>query len=116
MCLFIFDLIATIYSKLLGVRYTTYYYDGTQKDARVVHVNRAPWPGMAAMTLGNTILYKGARVPNAIIRHEMVHVAQWRRYGCLFPVLYLWASIKSLVKHGNTYWDNDFEVEARRAE
>ena len=116
MCIRIFDVLALVYAWLLGIRYTTWYFDGEHSPAKVIHVHRAPWPGMAAMTIGNTVIYNGTKVPNATIRHELVHVRQWHKHGCWFPILYLWASIKSLIRHGNLYLDNDFEVEARRAE
>lgn len=39
-----------------------------------------------------------------VLRHERVHVRQWRRYGFLFPVLYWSAGIDPL--------RNRFEIEA----
>ena len=45
------------------------------------------------------------------VRHEMVHIDQFRRYGkWRFTILYLLESIKK------GYWNNRFEVEARAAE
>jgi hypothetical protein len=45
------------------------------------------------------------------VRHEMVHIDQFRRYGNLkFVLLYIIESIRK------GYWNNRFEVEARRAE
>ena len=47
----------------------------------------------------------------AWVRHEMVHLDQFRRYGKLkFVILYICESIQ------NGYWNNRFEVEARMAE
>lgn len=43
-------------------------------------------------------------VSPTILRHELVHVRQWRRYGLLFPLLYLLAGIDPL--------RNRFEIEA----
>lgn len=45
------------------------------------------------------------------LRHELVHVAQFKRYGFVnFLLRYLWESIK------NGYRNNKFEVEARAGE
>lgn len=39
-----------------------------------------------------------------VLKHEEVHVRQWRRYGMLFPLLYLIAGANPL--------ENRFEIEA----
>jgi hypothetical protein len=45
------------------------------------------------------------------VRHEMVHIDQFRRYGNLkFALVYIFESIRK------GYWNNRFEVEARQAE
>jgi hypothetical protein len=45
------------------------------------------------------------------VRHELKHVEQFSYYGTIpFVIRYLWESIK------NGYYNNRFEVEARRAE
>jgi hypothetical protein len=45
------------------------------------------------------------------VRHEMVHLDQFRRYGkWRFVILYLLESVRK------GYWNNRFEVEARAAE
>lgn len=45
------------------------------------------------------------------VKHEMCHVHQFKKYGFLnFIIKYLWES----VKHG--YYNNKYEIEARRAE
>jgi hypothetical protein len=45
------------------------------------------------------------------VRHEMMHLQQFRRYGTLkFIFLYLLESIR------NGYYNNCFEIEARQAE
>lgn len=47
----------------------------------------------------------------AWLRHELCHVAQFKRYGFLpFIARYLWQSLR----HG--YYKNKYEVEARAAE
>jgi len=49
-----------------------------------------------------------------LIAHEATHVLQWKRYGLLFPLLYLLDSLWRAVTLGNYYSDNRFETEARR--
>ncbi|RYD98880.1 MAG: DUF4157 domain-containing protein [Sphingobacteriales bacterium] len=69
-----------------------------------------------AMVLGHTIYLSGATSADLLnnkswLRHELKHVEQQLRYGCLwFLVLYVWESIR----HG--YYNNRFEQEARAAE
>lgn len=53
--------------------------------------------------VGAVYLTRDAVTP-AVLRHERVHVAQWRRYGLLFPALY-WAA-------GIDATRNRFEIEA----
>lgn len=72
--------------------------------------------GQMAVTLGATIyLWRATRkdflAQPGWVRHELCHVAQFRRYGWLrFLGLYLWESML----HG--YRENAFEREARQAE
>ena len=47
-------------------------------------------------------------VTEPVLRHEAVHVEQWRRYGMLFPLLYALA--------GNDPLRNRFEIEAGLAD
>lgn len=69
-----------------------------------------------AMVLGKTIYLSGVSRADLLnnkswLRHELKHVEQQLRYGCLwFVFLYLWESIR----HG--YYNNRFEQEARGAE
>ena len=47
----------------------------------------------------------GDEVPSPrVLRHEAVHARQWRRYGLLMPLLYLFAGADPL--------RNRFEIEA----
>lgn len=65
----------------------------------------------AAVALGRTILVRpGVPVDARLLRHELVHVAQWSRAPFTFPFRYMRAHIR----HG--YGDNPYEVEARAAE
>ena len=45
-----------------------------------------------------------------MMRHELVHAAQWNRYKWRFPFIYIWYQFR----YG--YQRNPFEVEAREAE
>jgi len=44
--------------------------------------------GKAAITLGHIVIVRQDRVTDARIRHEMVHVKQWERYGPFFYIAY----------------------------
>lgn len=74
-----------------------------------------PMP-IAAITLGHVVL---ARRPSDLERtraHERVHVAQYVRWGALFPLLYLGESCRLLVRGRDPYRENRFEVEAGEVE
>jgi hypothetical protein len=65
----------------------------------------------AAVTLGSTIVVgPGVEIEDRLLRHELVHVRQWRRRPLAFPLLYALEH----VRHG--YRNNPYEVEARAAE
>lgn len=64
-----------------------------------------------AVTLGNHVFTRLEHLEESILRHEAVHVRQWKRHGVLrFACLYLWCHFR----YG--YRRNPFEVEARSAE
>lgn len=69
-------------------------------------------PGWAfprgGVCVGACFLTGDARPSDAVLRHEAVHRRQWRRYGFLMPVLYLFA--------GRDPLRNRFEIEAGLAE
>lgn len=46
--------------------------------------------------------------------HERVHVEQFERWGCLFPCVYFIAGVRAQRRGGSFYWDNPYEIEARR--
>ncbi|HWH34389.1 MAG TPA: DUF4157 domain-containing protein [Acidimicrobiales bacterium] len=63
-------------------------------------------PGSAAITVGSVISLRRRAAGNArLLRHELVHVAQWRRQGyARFVVTYLGAYLCwRLRRHG--HWD-----------
>lgn len=74
-------------------------------------------PGSAAITLGSLIsLRRSAASNRRLIRHELVHVAQWRRLGLRrFLVAYLGAYVRwRLLLHGHrsAYRRIPLEIEA----
>ena len=65
----------------------------------------------AAVTLGRTIVvHPDARMDGRLLRHELEHVRQWRRYPLTFPFRYVLCHLR----YG--YHDNPFERAAREAE
>ena len=72
------------------------------------------WLPFRAITLGHVIV--GTRRDElALLRaHEHVHVAQYERWGAAFFVAYLASSGWQCLRGRRAYWDNRFEVEARR--
>lgn len=67
------------------------------------------------MTLGHLVLVTKEAPPEVIV-HEMVHVRQTERWGPLFIPAYLVTMLAMRLRGKHPYWDNPFEVEARRAE
>lgn len=59
--------------------------------------------GRGGTTVGRVYLTADAVSP-AVLRHELVHVRQWRRHGLALPLLYLRA--------GRDPLGNRFEIEA----
>lgn len=69
----------------------------------------------AGIALGRYIFFIGS--PNdAQLKHELAHVAQQRDWGLWFFPLYGWYSLVSKFTHGTWYYQNKFEVAARKAE
>lgn len=69
--------------------------------------------GYCAITLGHLILTTSQASPQ-LLSHEMVHVGQAERCGPLFLPAYLLAMLVTRLHGRDPYWDNPFEVEARR--
>jgi hypothetical protein len=95
---------------------------GVQRVGRVVEfhggllswlLTRAPIAGGAsAMTLGHSVLARTAADLDRTRQHELVHVAQYERWGLLFVPVYLGCSAWLWLRGRNPYWDNPFEREA----
>jgi hypothetical protein len=67
-----------------------------------------------AITLGHVVLARTPRAMRRWRRHERVHVQQCERWGPAFFVAYLSAGAWQWARGRRAYWDNPFEVEARR--
>lgn len=73
-------------------------------------------PGFDAITLGSLICVRRGRVTVPLVRHELVHVRQWRRHG---PVGFLGRYIGSYLSgrlrrrgHRGAYLAIPLEIEA----
>jgi hypothetical protein len=71
------------------------------------------WP-FAAITFGHVILGTHVQELQRLRAHERVHVRQCERWGPLFLPAYLLAGAWQWLRRRDAYWDNPFEVEARR--
>lgn len=102
---------------------TSYLYTMDIKD---VHIKENAWIAkiaahklksvQVAITFGNTIYLHNISKENFLlqsswVRHELQHVAQFKKYGLLrFAYMY----VRESIKHG--YHDNKWEIEARQME
>ncbi len=77
---------------------------------------RSRMVGSSAMTLGHVVIGRTPAALAATRVHERAHVRQAERWGPLFVPAYLMASLLARLRGGHVYFDNPFEVEARRAE
>lgn len=74
-------------------------------------------PGAAAITIGSVVSIRTRAAGNEhLLRHELVHVEQWRRYGAIgFLRRYLGSYLRWRLR-GHGHWDAyrhiDLEVEA----
>lgn len=75
-------------------------------------LDRVGWA--SAITLGDIILYADARLIPLLHEHEMVHVRQGRTWGPFFLPAYVLELLFQWLRTGRGYWDNRFEVAARR--
>jgi hypothetical protein len=75
-----------------------------------------PGLSIAAITLGHVVLARNAADAERWRAHERVHVAQWARWGLLFPFAYLGAALVARLRGRDPYLDNPFEKEAFRSE
>jgi hypothetical protein len=71
-----------------------------------------PGVSIAAITLGHVVLAQNEGDVEEWRAHERVHVAQWARWGVLFPFAYLGASLVARLRGHDPYLENAFEREA----
>ena len=71
-----------------------------------------PPMSIAAITLGHVVLAQDEMLLDLTRAHERVHVRQYERWGCVFPLVYLAASGVALVQGREAYRGNVFEREA----
>jgi hypothetical protein len=74
----------------------------------------ARWLPFRAITLGHVVVAVSSRDLSACRRHELVHVRQYERWGVLFFPAYALSSLWQGLRGRRPYWDNWFEVQARR--
>lgn len=77
------------------------------------------WTGWGAHTIGNVVVLR-ANVDNdkgkIILRHEQEHVRQYMILGIFWPVFYFSAYLGlKFCRNSHPYYDNPFEIDARRA-
>src|SRR5436190_16894280 len=68
--------------------------------------------GAAAMTLGHVVIARAKTDLDRSRRHELIHVAQYERWGPLFVPAYLACSAWLWLRGFDAYLDNPFEEEA----
>jgi hypothetical protein len=73
-----------------------------------------PWGGIEAITFGHVVIARDRLTASRLRTHEHVHVRQYERWGIVFPIAYLAASVIAIARGGSAYRDNVFEVEAFR--
>ena len=66
-----------------------------------------------AFTVGHIVVGISARHLATSRCHERVHVAQFEKWGCVFPLIYGLGSVYALMQGKHAYWDNPYECEAR---
>ena len=68
--------------------------------------------GASALTLGHTVLGRSPADLDRSRSHELVHVAQYERWGLFFIPAYFGCAGWLWLRGKHPYWDNPFEVEA----
>lgn len=67
-----------------------------------------------AITLGHVVVAVTGTELAHMRAHELVHVRQYERWGIVFFLAYAASGLWQLLRGRNPYWDNHFEVQARR--
>ena len=79
-------------------------------------LERHPFGAMCAMAIGHVVIADRSSLTRRILTHELAHVRQAACWGILFPFVYLAASAWALLCGQDAYWNNVFEIAARKAE
>lgn len=79
-------------------------------------LERHPFGAMCAMAIGHVVIAERSSLTRRILTHELAHVRQAACWGILFPFVYLAASAWALLRGQDAYWNNAFEIAARKAE
>jgi hypothetical protein len=66
------------------------------------------------ITFGHVIIAVTQEELERLRSHERVHVQQYERWGIFFFRAYIASSLWQLLRGRKAYWDNYFEVQARR--
>lgn len=75
-----------------------------------------PFGAMCAMAIGHIVIAQRQGLTARVLTHELAHVRQAAHWGFVFPLVYLAASFWALLHGEDAYWNNHFEIAARRAE
>ena len=100
---------------LIGLILAPFFKSRTMRRG-VLLCEGADWPRKLgwryrAITFGHVVLCVN-EIDEGTFEHELVHVAQYERWGPLFLPAYGLASLKVKLSGGHVYRDNPFEVEA----
>ena len=66
------------------------------------------------ITFGHVVIAVTEEELDRLRAHERVHVRQYERWGIFFFPAYAASSLWQLLRGRRVYWDNYFEVQARR--
>ncbi len=77
------------------------------------------WQRWAGQTIGNVVVIKhnvDTDRGRIVLRHEQEHVRQYMTLGIFMPIIYAlaWLGLK-LSRYSHPYYDNPFEIDARRS-
>lgn len=94
------------YATCIGFVWGAMWSTGTieRVDGLWVFRGMPKWTFRRGGTCVGACYFTNQNVTQAVLRHERVHVAQWRRYGLAMPLLYALA--------GQNPLQNRFEIEA----
>lgn len=73
------------------------------------------WSAWGGHTFGHVIIVNPTGLPGSdaeTLRHELVHVTQYEKFGSLFLVVYLREMVRAWRAGRDPYWENELEAEA----